>query len=312
MTSKLENRISMYYKVVEFFSNHLTTLEVTAPALTATVGNFNTQMSELDALMITANENTSGYAIQKQNYRTDMQTKALSITSALNAYGLISKNAPLAARAYATKTSLNGKRDTDVLYFCERLKSMADTNAANLTDLGITAGKLTAYGTAVTTFKTAIQDPADKRSEGKAAYEVAEVKVDEIDETLKITDAIMLAVREEHELLYNQYRADRLIDDNASGISTPDVIEVIESGNVETLFEIPYLESRSFKLNNKGNEPLQWALSVDGTNPSGDWQSINANTSSTLQSRTLGPEGDLLIVSNPGDADATVELTLIE
>ena len=312
MNTKLENRISMYYKVIEFFSNHLTTLDPRSPALNTNVGTFSTQVGELDTLIQTADENTSGYATQKQNNRSAMQELALTISGALYAYGKINNDEPLAAKAYATKSGLNGKRDTDVLYTCERLQQLANDNAANIADMGIDATKLTAFDTAVAAFKDTIQDPADRRSEGKAAFQEAERKVDEIDDTLAITDALMLALSADFSQLYDQYRADRLIDDNASGVSSPDVIELIAAGTTETLFEVPYLASRSFKLKNTSQQEVLWALSSDGSTPVSEWQRLAANTSSTLQSSTLGNSGDLLIVNNPGGTDVTVELTVIE
>ncbi len=312
MNSKLENRISMYYKVAEFFSNHLTTLEATAPALTSNIANFNTQVSELDALIIIADENTSGYATRKQNNRTAMQTSGLSISGALNAAALLNNDPTLAAKAYATATSLNGKRDTDVLYFCERLKTMADNNAAALAPMGIDAAKIAAFEATITSFKNVIQEPADKRSEGKSAFVEADEKASKIGDTLLITDAVMLAISEEHSLLYGQYRANRLIDDNASGQSNPDIIEIIEAATTEILYEVPYLESRSFKLNNPSSESLRWALSEDGENPIEEWQSVPAGASSTRQSSTLGINGSSLIVNNPGATNAQVELSVIE
>lgn len=312
MNTILENRISMYYKVREFFSNHLGTLVATAPALTAVNTVFNTKLSELDALLIIADETTSGYATQKQNNRDVMQNLAMSISGALFAHAKSVGNEPLAAKAYITISALSQKRDTDVLYWCDRLFDLATANAAALVPLGITGPILANYNTSISTFKNSIQDPADKRSEGKAAFIEANKKTEEINNHLQIIDGVMLAINSSHSLLYNQYKADRLIDDNTGGSSSPDVIEIVEAGATESIYAVPYSASRSFKLKNNSAEELFWGLSDDALNPTTPLRSISANSTSNVNSETLAPSGEFLLVNNPSAVSVTVELTIIE
>lgn len=318
MNSRLENRISMYYKVREFFSNHLATLSPTVPALTAHVADFNSKLLELDGLIITADETTTGYSIQKQVNRTAMRDLALSIGGALYAHAKLANNEALAGKIYTTKSTLDKKRDTDILYWCERLKTLADANAAALIPLGITAPMLAAYTTSITNYRNVIQDPADRRSEGAAAFIEADKQVELIDANLKITDAMMIAASLSHSQLYNQYLADRRIDDNSSGNNggagntPPDVVEVIEATTVESILSIPYSPSREFELKNTSNLPIEWGISNNENQPTHPLIPLAPNTTVVRASGALGPDGDFVIIRNPNPDDVTVELTVVE
>lgn len=312
MQNNLENRISMYYKVREFFTNHLTTLSATASGLAAPVGTFNTQLTALEAFIMTTEVNNTGYAVQKLVARTQMRDLALNISGALYAHALLTANNTLSGKAYTTKSTLDRKRDSDILLWCEILKSLANAAAAPLIPLGITAAMQTDFANSILAYRDILQEPADKRSESKAALESAFAQTYIIGDTLKIIDGIMLAISSSHSMLYLQYQADRLIDDNAGGIGSPDVVEIIEAGNVENIFNIPYLAGRSFKLKNKGTVDLKWGLSTDPATPTSPLQLITAGSISTKQSDTLAPDGDFLLVQNANPTDAEVELTIIE
>lgn len=314
MNKLIENRISMYFKVKEFFANNLATLVTTATGLTPIVNIFNSKLTELQNLVTIADQNNSGYAIQKQNNRERLRDISLAVAGPLWAFAKMNANEILASKVLATKSDLDAKRDTDILFWCNRLKNFAiiPANAAGILPLGATAAMLTSLTTAVTSFEDLLQEPADKRSEGVAAGKEAETKIKEIDNQLKIIDGVMGAFRTSNSLLFNQYNADRLIDDNAAGIGTPDVIETIEAGTVESIFNIPFVAERKFKLNNTSSESIEWGLSEDATNPTNSLRTLEPNSVSELRSGSLASSGDFLIIRNPSAVDIIVEMTIVE
>ena len=314
MNKLLENRISMYYKVKEFFTNNLATLATTATGLTPIVTTFNTKLTELQGLVTLADQNNSGYATQKQNNRESLRDKSLAVAGPLWSFAKMNNNEILAAKVWATKSDLDAKRDTDILFWCNRMKNLAiiPANSAGILPLGVTAAMLTSLTTSITAFEDLLQEPADRRSEGVAAGKDAETKIVEIDKQLTIIDGVMTSFRTSNSLLYNQYNADRLIDDNAAGIGTPDVVEPIEAGTIESIYNIPYVDSRKFKLNNTSSETIEWGLSDDASNPTNSLVSINPNTISELRSDTLAPSGDFLIIRNTSTVDVIVEMTIVE
>ena len=312
MNAVQENKVSMYFKVRTFFNNNLITLASDAAQLTPQVASFESMLQALGEFDMEAVENTQGYATQKQNSRTTLRNSAVAVSGSLYAYAKDKNKEPLAAKAYTTKSTLDAKRDTDMLYWCERLFENATDNAADLVAYGTSAGKLAALGTAVLDFKSIIQNPADQRSESVAAGIEVDRKIVEIDNKLRIIDSIMDGIEEDYPVLYNQYFFDRRIDDNASGVGTPDVIEVIEKGSIEVIYDVPYLASRKFILKNTGSAPLEWGLSTSATSFTNPALSIDGGATSSFLSSSLGTEGNLLLVKNPQTVDITVELTIEE
>lgn len=315
MNYRLENRISMYYKVREFFSNNLAALSPSVAALAPQVGSFNSQLSVLDGLIISADENTTGYTQQKQTNRAAMRNLALAISGGLYAHAKLSNNAALAGKVYTTKSTLDQKRDTDVLYWCERLSALATANAAALIPMGVSATMLTDFTDSISNYRAVLQDPADQRSLGAAAFLEADKQVEVIDTQLRIIDSLMLVVSQSHSQLYFQYQGDRRIDDNAAGNgggNQPDVTEVIEANGTESIYTVAYMPSRVFQLRNTGNLPIEWGLSEDENQATHPLVPLDANATLQRASSALAPSGEFLIVRNPNPQDITVELTVIE
>ena len=278
MKKILENRISMYFKVKEFFANNLTALSTTAPGLPSILDTFNNKLIELQNLATIADQNNNGYATQKQHARESLQDKTLAVAGPLWAFAKMEGNEILAAKVLATKSDLNAKRDTDILFWCTRLKNFAilPANAAGILSLGVTDLMLANLATSITTFEDLIQEPADRRSEGVAASKFAIIKIMEMGAHLDILDGVVDAFRTSNPMLFDQYHADRLIDDNAAGVGTPDVTETIEAGTIESIYQIPYLDSRKFKLNNTSAETIEWGLSADATNSTNSLRTLAA------------------------------------
>lgn len=113
-------------------------------------------------------------------------------------------------------------------------------------------------------------------------------------------------------LLYNQYRADRLIDDNAAGHSDPDVSLTIAPNSVQVIYEVQYLAARKFKLQNRGTESIEWGLSDDADTATNPLTSLAANSLSERLSTTLAPSGAYLLVRNSSNVAIDLELSIIE
>ena len=320
MNGVLENQISMCYKVVEFFSNNLSTLKVSAPALEEEVDEFNNELSALDELIITADEDTTGYALQKNYERSNMRDLGLDVAGAVYAHTQRINNYKLGRKVYTTKSTLDKKRDTDILYWCERLLAIAQENAAAIALLGTSAAKLTAYEDSIVAFKDVLQEPADRRGEGHAAFQQADDQMVVIQKRLKTIDAVMQAIRLEHSQLFYHYKANRRIDDNATGHNggggdndgLPEVTELIEANGEESIYEIAYLPSRVFELRNLGNVPLEWGLSDNEQQATFPLKPLAGNASAQFQSDNLAPSGNFVFVRNGSAEDATVELRIIE
>lgn len=312
MKATIENKVSMYHKVREFFSNHLAALEATAPALGAQVAEYEAQLTRLDQLLTKAGESPQGYTAQKQTNRAAMSNLAMTVSGATYAYAKVNNDEPLAAKADLKRSYLDQMRDTDALYACERLLALTTPLAAAIAPFGASAQHLEDFALAIDTYKTTIQEPADQRGAIKSANQEAERQLPVVDAKLDVVDAIMQAISPSHSLLYNQYRADRLIDDNASGISDPDVTQIIGANTLRAILNEPYQASRKFRLVNNGTVEILWGLSSSDTEVTHPLVKLAPDASSTLLSSTLAPDGNFLLVKNETSLPTEVDLYIVE
>lgn len=132
MKVTIENKVSMYYKVREFFANHLNTLADGLPALSEQVARFQDKLTVLDNLLMQAGANTKGYAKQKQQNRSALTDAAMTLSGAMVAHAKLSNDEPLVAKCSTARSTLERMRDTDFLYWCDRLRGLAVPHAAEL------------------------------------------------------------------------------------------------------------------------------------------------------------------------------------
>lgn len=312
MNAIQENKISMYYKVRTFFTTNLTALAVNAPVLDDQVTNFNVALLSLGSFETIATEDITGYALQKQNNRTTMRDLAITVAGALRSLAAVNKDDALKRKATITRTDIDQTRDTDALFICDRLRALAAENAADLIPFGITAAKLLAFTTSVSDFREIIQVPADQRSESSAAGKMVDAEIEDIDEILLIIDGLMDAQSLDFPLLYQQYRLDRLIDDNASGTTPPDITTTVLPGEFKVVITLPYMLSRSFKAKNNSIDPIEWSLSTTPGVFSTPPTLLDPNTTSTRLSSSLAPNGDNLLFHNPSANPIAIEITILE
>lgn len=297
----------MYFKVQSFFTTHAGEFTGAVPALSGQLTLFNSQLAAMENVVGIASENNQGYTLQKQKNREAMRNAALEMTGALKAYALQSSNVILAGKVDFNKSGLDGMRDTEVLFTCSRLYDIAVENQSDLINFGITPTQILQFQKSVDAFRTSMQTPAEQRSEAKAANQQLIAEIDKTDSLLLIIDNLMETQRFSKELLYNQYRADRLIDDNASGQSDPDVEMNLMPGTTKVLYQAAYSATRRFRLVNN-NANLRWGLSQHENTFSGTSFDLTPNSISTRLSSSLGLEGEYLLIQNFGTEDAEVTL----
>jgi hypothetical protein len=312
MNSIQENKISMYLKVRTFYSNNLTVLNASMPGLTSIVNTFNARLDQLTTFEQKAMEANDGFATQKQVNRADMTDKLMQIAGALRAHALVVQDEPLAAKAFTNKSTLNQMRDTDIIFWSENLAILAASFATALVPYGITAAKLTALNSANAKYRASIQTPADQRGESAAAGLEVDKKIIELDGSLRILDSLMESIRVDNSLLYNNYQANRLIDDNASGNTTPDVAVTVAAASTIVLYRVPYNSGRSFRVSNKGNDAILVGLSADAASFTNRNFTLDAKGETNKLSSTLAKDGDFLLVQNTSTNSVDVELRVIE
>lgn len=143
-----------------------------------------------------------------------MRDSALAISGALYAHASIVADDELQAKTKLSKGYIDQKRDTDILYWAERISSLAAQHAAALLPMGIGAPLLANLATSVEAFRSNLSEPTERRSTANAALAKADMQVALIDKNLEIIDALMQAASLSHSQLYFEYQLDRKIIDN--------------------------------------------------------------------------------------------------
>ena len=122
-----------------------------------------------------------------------MATAAQTISAAVHAYAVKTKNNTLANETDFTVSELTGERDADVIKDCQNIHDLANTNLASLGSYGVTAAKLTALQAAIDAFKAIVSKPRDNIVAGATVTQELSDEFDAADETLsEILDGLVV------------------------------------------------------------------------------------------------------------------------
>lgn len=315
MNATQENKVSMFYKVRTFFTNHEATLTVEIPYLSTVIPRFYSKIAEIQTNDMIATDDTIGYTEQKQIFRTNMRNNTLKVAGAIKAYGIEQAEAITIRKASITKSQIDNARDTDALYFCNKTLEKAQAlGSAILTPYGVNDAVILSLENSVQAFDNFLQAPKDEKFEIVGAGKLVDKCIAECDEILQQVDALMETQVDNFPLLYLQYQGDRSIDDETGGSSpTPPDYVVSLAPNVFTeILTIPYNATQRFKAKNNGQADVNWSLSINNTSFSTPPIMLNAGAESNVLSSTLAPNGDILLFYNPSPAAIIVEVTLVD
>ena len=212
MNKPLENKISMYHKVVTFFDHHLPTLSPLLPALPTQVAELGTLIHALEQDIMVANQNRKGFTIQKNSYRDTVHEMTMSIAQALYAIAGIDNNDALMRKVKMQPSQLKAMSDIDKLYWCEQLAETAAQHSAQLASIGVDTAMLVAYDAALAAYKGALQDMSQQRNAKSIAMGNIQKLVNDISAKLKIIDAMMGVLPNTQQQLHTHYLSNRRID----------------------------------------------------------------------------------------------------
>jgi hypothetical protein len=312
MDTKQENKVGMFNKVRAFFASNLSRYS-DYPVLTGTIASFN---STIDAILKQdgiATEDSTGYTDQKNRNRSDIASKAVIAAGALMALGSISNNLPLREMSYQPESHFKVLKDIDALILCIAIKQLLIENADALVPYGVDGAFITNYNLSLNKYSKSLGTAGEKKAVKVAAGKEVDKLMLEADRQLNgIIDPIITSSNTKMYTLFTQYQNVRLIDDQASGISTPDFREILEPGTFKVITTLPYTSTRGFKVKNKGMNPINWGLSTAADAFTNAIQVINSKSTSTKLSATLGKLGDILLMHNPTDIPISIEVSVIK
>jgi Nucleotidyl transferase len=137
-------------------------------------------------------EKPAGIAQDKKASKAAMATAAQTISAAVHAYAVKTKNNTLANETDFTVSDLTGERDAEAIKDGQNIHDLANTNLASLAAYGITTAKLTALQAAIDGFKAIVTKPRDNIVAGATVTQELSDEFDAADETLaEIPDGLI-------------------------------------------------------------------------------------------------------------------------
>jgi len=143
-------------------------------------------------------ENSTGVTIDKALLRKEFENKAFFISAAIRAYiSLNPGHQELYQTVFVTKTGLSAMRESDLLYYVERLQEAAESILENLAPYGVTEATIAGLMGARTAFFDTMRMPKEIVTRRKEATEAASVLLHQAIALLDVTmDNLMEALRE--------------------------------------------------------------------------------------------------------------------
>ncbi|MBI3417270.1 MAG: hypothetical protein HY043_18420 [Verrucomicrobia bacterium] len=187
------------------------------PAFTDSVDKLDAKITQINQQSQIA-ENGSGAADAKKLARATLCKSVCEVMGAVQVYAAKNADAELGAKVgYAPSKVVAGKI-TEVIARCRTIWTAANDNADALTDLGITAAKLTALKKAIDAFDKLKNAPREDQSERSAAGKLLPVAIGEAVAILgDELDGLMPQFQDANPNFYNGYFAARVVVDLRGG-----------------------------------------------------------------------------------------------
>ena len=228
MTDQQEEKLGMFEKVRDFLTTNTTELSVVTQ-----IAAEQTKLEKIiDDITEYAGESTAdntGFTIQKQQERTDLELIVLKVSAACAAYFLSINNPGGIKLSDYTKTEIEGSRDNDLYVKAKKLYKTAQPVEASLTAFNSGPADVADLDTKKDDFFAVIQLPADKRDQKAVSTELVQREFEKGDAVLASLDIYMNTFAAINEELFLNYTGARAIDNTGGGSQNT------KQGNIDAL-----------------------------------------------------------------------------
>jgi len=222
MEDRLENKISMYGKVVEFATEY--ELVMTQPVFPSLKAKLDAKYESILEEMEQSGTNNTGYAEQKEIVRKQLFEIGFKVASGVALYyTLVVADRIEVRKVKYTATEWQQMRDTVFYTTARRVYKKAATIAASLVNYEVTGDDLNSMNTLLDSYFDLLNEPKFKISEQGGSLEKLVEKAVDMDDFLENEmDVLMDTIKFTNTELYATYRGCRTIDDTGSGNNQPD------------------------------------------------------------------------------------------
>jgi len=328
MNAENENVLSMAQTVQAFYVDNQAEADAALPALAAQMTVLDTRVTQILLNAAEADQDISGYAMEKQELRDTLTDATLLVGNACATYYTLAVNSrSLRERVDWAKSELNAKRDAEFYVAAIKTWQIADPIKASLTDYGVTAANVDEMNVALAAYLDFIQNPQQMASDRNALKEDEDKMIFNLRKFFaEILDQLFEPIAISNSLLYGKYKAARnIIDLPGGGGSEPYITESVVLSTVKLNVPLPssvvsIYPNTSIKLFNLGEQEGQMMNFYFTTSSGGNVvagsivQEVEAGSHLTVAASALGYDSDagrtFLTVHNVDPVDQGYKLQI--
>lgn len=213
MTNHESNTRNMYNSVIGVYKKNQSVF-AGYPAIAECETEFEGYVGEIENLNSQYENSTSGKTSKKNSFIDVLVTAVVPVKSALYAYAVKNKLEELKAKTSLTESELKHLPVAELLHNCKIYLSEARTNLSALANYNVTDAKLTALETKIGELKeTETEKSSSFSSKSSLRKMLTEKFRDATDLLTEQYDHVMEVIKEDHEDIYEEYFAARVIKD---------------------------------------------------------------------------------------------------
>ena len=300
MNNISEDYLFMLLKLRNFQANNAAALSI-IPTLDDEFVVFNNDLDDFIVQLANSTADTTGYALDKQNKRKNLEQLALQISNSLTAYFITTDDAKGRKLADYPSSYFVRANAEDLIAKCKALYLLAEPLATPLEPFGVPAGMISDFNLAINSF--ILENPEgslaiDVRKENAVLAEKTRQKI--MNQLNNRIDLLIRIVEVSNPFLYQTYLSARALD--ITGTPTAPLQEGTVTGpEPVSIVTYPYNPNREFRLQVLGGNAT-WGLGnlptmLEFFNP------IVPGDNPRLQSNSIGQSGDFLLIKADNPAE---------
>lgn len=219
MTTREENKLSMYLTYLDFYRNNQAILDA-VPQFTGFLTQFDGKVKQIMDLRLIQELDVTGIAVSKKVLREDLTEKTLDVTGRMVAFASVTNNQELLEEINYTKGKLDKSADTILRDKCQLVHDKAIELLAEVGEYGITEVMLADLQKAIDDYYEIIPKTRAGIVTRKGSTSMIKEAFAEADAILKgKLDKLVGILKYSDHSFFNRYMSARMIIDLGKGKS---------------------------------------------------------------------------------------------
>ncbi|NQW42495.1 MAG: hypothetical protein HQ463_03570 [Bacteroidetes bacterium] len=300
MNNNSEDYLFMFLKVRNHYLANTVVMDA-VPTLQAEYTTYNTRVDTYMTQLSNSTADTSGYTLDKESKRKNLEALGLKISNALTAHAVANNNAINRKLADYPTSYFTLANAEDLIARTKALYLLATPLLGVLLPFGASSADVSNLNLAINSFVLANPQGSiaiDIRKENAALAEETRLLI--VDQLTNKIDVLVRVFETSNAMLYGTYQSARALD--ITGTPTAPAFEGTATGATPHLItNIPFTANRELRLNIIGGNAI-WGLSNNIANIEFAVP-IQPSENPRLQCITIGPNGNNIMVqaSNPAE-----------